>query len=313
LDIESTPRFLKIQKSVKRLSEPHFVLHAIGLFAYVLILSLSLTSANLQAQEGRLNEAAKALHELFASEWDYRMEQHPTWASRLGDRRWNDRWEDRSLDAINKRHSRHIEVLAKLRVIDREALSPPDRLNYDLFLKDYENEVEGHQYRRYLLPLNQRGGVQTADELADGLRFETLKDYEDWLARLRALPAYIEQTMTLMREGVKQRMLLPKIVLERIPAQFDHQIVQRREVEPILQTVRSFFCRDFRRGSVTSCAGGGGCHPSGRCSRFSAVERLFYQGLSSCFAESGWHLAAASRRRHLQIRGTPAHDDQHDP
>jgi uncharacterized protein (DUF885 family) len=240
LDIQSTPRFLKIQKSVKRLSEPHFVLHAIGLFAYVLILSLSLTSANLQAQEGRLNEAAKALHELFASEWDYRMEQHPTWASRLGDRRWNDRWEDRSLDAINKRHSRHIEVLAKLRVIDREALSPPDRLNYDLFLKDYENEVEGHQYRRYLLPLNQRGGVQTADELADGLRFETLKDYEDWLARLRALPAYIEQTMTLMREGVKQRMLLPKIVLERIPAQFDHQIVSDAKSSPFYKPFARF-------------------------------------------------------------------------
>ena len=172
-----------------------------------------------------MNEAANALHDLFASEWDYQLEQYPTWASRLGDRRWNDRWEDRSLDAIDKRHSHHIEVLTKMRAINREDLSPFDRTNYDLFQKDYENEVEGHRYRWHLIPLNQLGGVQTTDELADALRFETLKDYDDWLARLRALPAYIEQTTALMREGIKQKIILPKIVLERIPTQIDHQIV----------------------------------------------------------------------------------------
>ena len=172
-----------------------------------------------------MNEAANALNDLFASEWDYQLEQYPTWASRLGDRRWNDRWEDRSLDAIDKRHSHHIEVLTKMRAINREDLSPFDRTNYDLFQKDYENEVEGHRYRWHLIPLNQLGGVQTTDELADALRFETLKDYDDWLARLRALPAYIEQTTALMREGIKQKIILPKIVLERIPTQIDHQIV----------------------------------------------------------------------------------------
>ena len=75
-----------------------------------------------------MSEAAEKLHELFASEWDYQLEQYPTWASRLGDRRWNDRWEDRSLDAINKRHSHHIEVLTKLRAHQpREIFRPPDR------------------------------------------------------------------------------------------------------------------------------------------------------------------------------------------
>ena len=58
-------------------------------------------SADLQCQEVPVSESKK-LHELFASEWDYQLEQHPTWASRLGDRRWNDRWEDRSLDCYRK-------------------------------------------------------------------------------------------------------------------------------------------------------------------------------------------------------------------
>ena len=101
------------------------------------------------------------------------MEQYPTWASTLGDRRWNDRWSDTSLEAITKRHSHDREVLAKLAQIDRAVLSATDRLNYDLFKKDYEDRVEGFQYRRYLLPLNQLDGVHTANQLADALRFTT--------------------------------------------------------------------------------------------------------------------------------------------
>ena len=190
-----------------------------------------LLSGRLHAEENPL-DPAKELHELFASEWDYQMEQHPAWASRLGDRRWNDRWGDHSLDAIEKRHVHAMGVRDKLKAMDRTVLSPSDQLNYDLFLKDYQDAVEGHQYRWYLIPLNQRGGIQTEDELADSLRFETLKDFEDWLARLRSFPTYMDQTIALMREGIKARMMLPKIVLERIPAQIDHQIVNDPKVSP---------------------------------------------------------------------------------
>jgi uncharacterized protein (DUF885 family) len=179
-----------------------------------------------------LNETAKTLHDLFASEWDYQLEQYPTWASKLGDRRWNDRWDDQSLDAINGRYSHNVEVLAGLGEINRNELSPSDRLNYDLFVKDYENEIEEHRYHWHLIPLNQLGGVQTANELSDALRFDRLKDYDDWLARLRALPAYVEQTTALMREGMRQRIMLPKIVMERIPNQIDHQIVGDAKESP---------------------------------------------------------------------------------
>jgi uncharacterized protein (DUF885 family) len=201
---------------------------------------LFLPTDRLHAEEARLNEGAKALGELFASEWDYWMEQDPTWASTLGDRRWNDRWGDRSLEAIDRRHSHNVEVLAKIESIDRSALSPADRLNYDLFVKEYRDEVEGHRYRWYLIPLNQRGGIQTADELADALRFQTVKDYEDWLARLNSFPVYMEQTIGLMRAGIKARMLLPKIVLERIPAQIDHQIVADPKASPFYKPFTRF-------------------------------------------------------------------------
>jgi uncharacterized protein (DUF885 family) len=187
-----------------------------------------------------LNEATKALHELFAAEWDYKLEQYPTWASRLGDRRWNDRWGDESLEAIDRRNRHYNEVLTQLRSIERADLSPADRLNYDLFQKDYENEIQEHYYRWHLIPLNQLGGVQTADELADALRFETLKDYDDWLARLRALPEYIAQTAALMRAGIQQHMMLPQIVLQRIPIQIDHQIVDDPKASPFYKPFTHF-------------------------------------------------------------------------
>lgn len=100
----------------------------LGSCAAVLLLLLA-TSAH--GQGGRTKVAAQSLDKIFAAEWDYDMEQYPKWASTLGDRRWNHRWEDLSMDAILKRHERHREVLARLGKMDRAALSSADRLNYD--------------------------------------------------------------------------------------------------------------------------------------------------------------------------------------
>jgi uncharacterized protein (DUF885 family) len=204
------------------------------------IVALLLLHAAAHAQDARSIEATKTLHELFAAEWDYKMEQHPTWASTLGDRRWNDRWGDISVDAIIRRHNHNVEVVAKLANIDRVVLAPADQLNYDLFKRDYENDIEGFKYRRYLLPLNQLGGVHTVNQLAEALRFETLKDYEDWLARLKALPVRIDQTIALMRLGIKERIIHPKIVLQRVPAQIDHQVVSDPKTSPLYKPFTKF-------------------------------------------------------------------------
>src|SRR5204863_1219021 len=94
---------------------------------------------------------------------------------------------------------------------------------------EYELRAESHRFNWHLIALNQRGGVQTEDELAENLRFETLKDYDDWLARLRNLPAYVNQTIDLLREGIRQKMVLPRVVMQRIPEQTQKQLVARPE------------------------------------------------------------------------------------
>ena len=188
---------------------------------------------------GQDASTTKALHDLFASEWEYGLQQNPARASQLGDRRWNDRWGDRSLAAIKSRHEHDMDVLQRLAKIERSKLSAADQLNYDLFKKDYENDIEQYKYRWYLAPLNQRGGIQTQNELADSLRFESVKDYDDWIARMNAFPVYMDQTIAVMSEGIKARVLLPKIIMQRVPAQIDRQIVEKPE--------DSFYYKPFKR------------------------------------------------------------------
>jgi uncharacterized protein (DUF885 family) len=153
------------------------------------------------------------------------MQQHPTHASSLGDRRWNDRWEDDSLAAIDARYQHTLAVIEQIKRIDRSRLSPNDQTNYDLFLRQHELAAEGHKFHWYLIPLNQREGIQTADELGDALRFTTVKDYDDWIARLQRFPEHMDQTIALLRQGMSEKIMLPKIIMQRIPAQAEKQIV----------------------------------------------------------------------------------------
>src|SRR3954465_3514069 len=104
-------------------------------------------------------------HGLLASEGEYGLRESPTFASHLGDKRYNDRWPDVSLAAIERRHQHRQETLVKLGQIDKQKLSAPDQLNYQLFYKDIAEEIEAFQYRWHLVPLDQRGGIQTENEL----------------------------------------------------------------------------------------------------------------------------------------------------
>ncbi len=171
------------------------------------------------------NETTRRLHALFAEEWAYDMHEHPVWASELGDMRGADRWDDVGLRAQARRDAHDKDVLARLDAIARSELSRENALSYDLFRRRYEEAVEGQRFRLYLLPINQRGGIQTADEVADALPFKTRKHFEEWNSRLRSFPQYMDQTIELLTEGARTGMTHPKVVMQRVLAQIDKQIV----------------------------------------------------------------------------------------
>ncbi len=168
----------------------------------------------------------KQFQDLLSEEWEYTLREAPTFASHLGDKRYNDRWPDVSLAAIERRHQHRQETLSRLEKIDKQKLSAADQLNYQLFRKDISEEVEAFQYRWHFVPLDQREGIQTENELATQLPFRTVKDYEDWIARLRSFPVFMQQTMDLMWAGIHQKIVQPKIVMRRLPDQIKKQIVE---------------------------------------------------------------------------------------
>lgn len=183
------------------------------------------------AAESR-SPAATALHSLFDEEWEYDMREYPEGASYRGDARYNDRWTDQSLDAIARREAHDRDVLQRIRAIDRNALSAEDKLSYDVFLWQQERSVERQKFKEWQRPLNQRGGVQNAEGIAEVLPFRTAKDYQDWIKRLQGVPAMVEQTTVLMREGLKAGNAPPGVLMARIPGQIDAQIVDDPAASP---------------------------------------------------------------------------------
>jgi uncharacterized protein (DUF885 family) len=187
-------------------------------------------AATASAQAGAIT--AEALHALFAEEWDYAMKEAPVYASRIGDRRFDDRWPDVSPAASERRASHDRAVLARLRAIDPRGLLAQDRLSFALFLRERESIVEGLPFRLGHLAIDQTGGIQSADELSSELPFRDTHDYDAWIARLRALPDYVQQTTDLLREGVRERIVHPRVVMERVPAQIAKQIVDDPTTSP---------------------------------------------------------------------------------
>jgi uncharacterized protein (DUF885 family) len=188
---------------------------------------------------GSAQDAVTALHALFDAEWERTMRENPTWASSLGDRRYNDRWSDMSLEAIERRHKEDQAVLEKLKGIDRAALPPAEQLNYDLFRKEYEEGIEGHRFRGFLMSISMRGGVQTTDELRYDLRFETEQDYKDWIARLRGLGTLVDQNIALLDQGLAEKRTQPRIIMGRVPEQIAAQVVEAPEKSPFYIPLQS--------------------------------------------------------------------------
>ena len=196
-----------------------------------LALAVGLMLASLEALTDVVvrDPAVAQLNQLFEDAWDQDMRESPVWASMLGDRRFNREWSDSSEEARERRRVAYNNALKRLAAIDREVLSSEELVNYELFGDTYRDRLEAMAYRTDLIPISQRGGIQTLDETGNRLRMESVQDYEDWLARLGKVDALMDQTIERMKEGVRQGMVPPKITMSRVPAQIEKQIVATPE------------------------------------------------------------------------------------
>ncbi|MFZ5623713.1 MAG: DUF885 domain-containing protein [Gemmatimonadota bacterium] len=194
-----------------------------------------------QTRPARPNAATAAFHALLDEDWQFRLREFPESATLLGDDRYNDRLTDLSPEAIERRKAWARTALARVRRIDRNALEGQDRISWDLFVFEKELEVDGQRYPSELMPLDQINGPQlTFPALIAQMPYATLRDYGNYLERLRAWPRYLEQVQALMEQGIATGWVLPAVPLRTVPAQLVALIVDDASRSPLYQPVTRF-------------------------------------------------------------------------
>jgi uncharacterized protein (DUF885 family) len=180
-------------------------------------------------------DAGAELGRLLHEEWEHHLATHPIDASRLGDHRYDAEWGDRSLAGLKNEDAHDEEVLAKLRAFPRAELSDEGRLNLELFTTLRDEARTRHALGLDLMPVDHMESIQTVNELADQLPFAAARDYENWTSRLAKMGAYVDQTIEVMREGMRQKRVPPKVIMERVPPQLDKHIVAAPDDSPFFK------------------------------------------------------------------------------
>jgi len=164
-----------------------------------------------------LESRRKALNDLLAEQWEYKLRTSPLFASFLGDKRWNDKLDDFSQEAIDKDLQETQRFLTRFEAIDTSGFPEQDALNQALMVRHLQMQVEGAQFKPWETPVNQQNGIQIElPQLVNVLSFQSVKDYEDYLSRLGQMPSLLDQTAVQMRKGMNDKLMPPRFLLEKV-------------------------------------------------------------------------------------------------
>jgi uncharacterized protein (DUF885 family) len=227
-----------------------FPLFALSVSAFLLLAAApvihaqapsGIIQAALPAPPAALVANRKALNSFFAEYWQANMERNPEFASELGDTRYNDRVTDYSVKAENAWLEREANFLMQLAAIDTAGLTDQEKISRDLLLREFTDDQEAAEFKEWEMPLNQLGGIySTYPQLAGELNFTTAKDYDDWIARLHAIPRAFEQVTTNMSIGMEDHRVPPRYILEKALAQVKELATQKPEDSPLAAPLKKF-------------------------------------------------------------------------
>jgi uncharacterized protein (DUF885 family) len=192
------------------------------------------------ATRGQGSESAR-LQKLFDLIWDYSMHASPELATSTGYPGFNDRWSDASPESIEFGRRLGHKLLAALDSIDHAKLTPAEQVNYDLARAHAELGIEGDQFHGEYMPVSQLSGVQQGiPQLLSTTPVRTVKDYDDLIARMRGIPAVIDQTTALLGEGLRQGLTPPQVTLRDVPGQVQSLLVDDPMQSPMLRAFQKF-------------------------------------------------------------------------
>jgi uncharacterized protein (DUF885 family) len=183
----------------------------------------------------------KALNTIFSDDWEDKLKHEPETASALGDKRYNDQIADYSVKAFNEKLEREQGFLMRLAAIDPAGLTDQEKISLDLLLRHFEEDAEAADFKEWEMPVNQRAGIQIIyPDLVAQLSFTTVKDYDDWIARLHAIPKAFDQVTTNMAIGMDDHRVPPKYLLQKTLDQVKEMAGQKPEDSPLALPLKSF-------------------------------------------------------------------------
>src|SRR5438093_11658259 len=170
---------------------------------------------------------------LFEEFYQTELKNSPERATAYGDYRYNSQLGQYSLAEIARQHAEADDFLARLKAIPTDGMSDKDLLSHRILEKQLEREDVNYALKNYEMPVNQQNGVHTRlADLPNAVPFDSVPHYQDYISRLNQIPRVLEQTSEVMRQGEKDRLMPPKIVLDKLPGQCDGIIVANPFLEP---------------------------------------------------------------------------------
>lgn len=183
----------------------------------------------------------RRLHALLEEQWQYTLMTRPEFASLIGDRRYNDRLSDYSLAAVEAENRRAATFLREFEAVSPEGFPEQERLNRELMVRDLRERVEGVRFKDWEMPVTQFAGVHIElPQYAALFPFSTVKDYEDYVARLRQIPRVLDQVAGRMRAGLRDGLVPPRILLTQVASQAETIAKQKPEESPFSEPLKKF-------------------------------------------------------------------------
>ena len=170
-----------------------------------------------------LSDSAK-LHRLFDLDWEYNNVVYPEFATDTGYPGQNDRWTDLSVAAINRRRADVNSELKVVRAVNRARIERSGPIELRHLQEGHRGIDRGNAIPGRSPPVTQRDGPQYSPLVIGAMSAATVKDYTDIIARLRALPVVVDQTIALLDSGIKRGVTPPRITLRDVPAQMTNLI-----------------------------------------------------------------------------------------
>lgn len=185
------------------------------------------------ASPAELESRRKAMKDLLAEQWDYTLSHSPEFASILGDKRWNDKLSDFSQEEIERDLAKTKEFLDRFEAIDPTDFPDQEALTRTLLVRSFREQLEDARFKNWQVPVTQFYGIHIdAPQLVSLLSFETVKDYDDYVARLKALPRLMDEVTIQMRKGMAEKVMPPKFLLEKVVTQAQGIAEKSAEASP---------------------------------------------------------------------------------